>query len=520
MNRDHLIASLKAEQTWDVIVIGGGASGLGAAVEAATRGYKTLLLEQYDFTIGTSSRSTKLVHGGVRYLAQGDIMLVLEALRERGFLLKNAPHLVKNQVFLIPSYNWWAKPFYTIGLSVYNLLSGKLSFGPSLPFSRKKAIAKMPGLVTEKLRGGVIYHDGQFDDSRLGLNLAHTLIEHGGLALNYFKVDDVIKENGKINGVKATDLETGTAYTINARSVVNATGVFTDDIMLKDSPESEVLVKPSQGVHIVIDQDFLQSDYAVMIPKTNDGRVLFAVPWYNRVILGTTDIPKPNASIEPKATEEEIDFILETASRFLARKPTRADIKCVFAGLRPLAAPKKADGKTKEISRKHKIIVSDSGLVSVIGGKWTIYREMGEDVINTCAKTAGLPERKSITRSLKLHGYKAVKNEVNTLDQYGSDMDEIKKIIDAKPETAEWLSEDLKVNKAMVIWAVREEFARKVEDVLSRRTRSLILDVKESQRIAPMVAEIMAEELGYDQKWKDEQVGQYNELAANYLVNV
>jgi len=297
-------------------------------------------------------------------------------------------------------------------------------------------------------------------------------------------------------------------------------GVFTDDIMLKDNPDSEPMVKPSQGVHIVIDQDFLQSDYAVMIPKTNDGRVLFAVPWYNRVILGTTDIPKAQASIEPSATEEEIDFILETAGRFLARKPTRADIKCVFAGLRPLAAPKNENGKTKEISRKHKIIISRSGLVSVIGGKWTIYREMGEDVINKCIRSANLPQKKSNTRDLKLHGYKLSKDGENALDQYGSDMDEIKRMIKAQPELGELLSEELQITRAQVVWSVKNEFARKLEDVLSRRTRALILDVKESQRIAPAVAEIMANELGYNGEWKEAQLNEYNELSKNYLVNV
>ncbi len=519
MNRDNLIKALKSEQKWDVIVIGGGASGLGAALESVTRGYKTLLLEQFDYTIGTSSRSTKLVHGGVRYLAQGDLLLVLEALRERGFLLKNAPHLVKNQVFLIPSYSWWAKPFYTIGLTFYNMLSGKLSFGPSLPFSKKKTIDKMPGLVMKGLRGGVIYHDGQFDDARLGMDLVQTIVEHGGVALNYFKVNDLLKENNKITGVLASDMETGEEYKLNARVVVNATGVFTDEIMLKDAPESEPMVKPSQGVHIVIDQDFLKSDYAVMIPKTNDGRVLFAVPWYNRVILGTTDIPKSEAVIEPYATEEEIDFILETAGRFLAKKPTRADIKCVYAGLRPLAAPKNENGKTKEISRRHKIIVSKSGLVSVIGGKWTIYREMGEDVINKCIKSADLPPSESVTKNLKLHGYRLTKDGGESLDQYGSDTEEIKRLIKENPELGEVLSEELNITKAQVVWAVRNEFARKVEDVLSRRTRALILDVKESRRIAPEVAKIMARELGRDEKWESSQVRGFNELSKTYMIN-
>ncbi len=519
MERRELLKSIQSDNIWDVIVIGGGATGLGAALEATTRSYKTLLLEQSDFTMATSSRSTKLVHGGVRYLAQGDIFLVLEALKERGLLLKNAPHLVKNQTFLIPSYNWWTKPFYTLGLTFYNFLSGKLSFGWSLPFSRNKTILKMPALIKNKLRGGVIYHDGQFDDSRLGINLVQTIIEKGGTALNYVKVNSFLKNNGKISGLVATDQETGEEYHIKAKVVLNATGVFTDEIMQKDNPEAEHIVKPSQGVHIVIDKEFLQSDYALMIPRTPDGRVLFAVPWYNRVILGTTDIPKDKACIEPVATDEEIDFILETAGRYLEKKPTRADVKSVFAGLRPLAAPKKENGKTKEISRKHKIISSKSGLVSIIGGKWTTYREMGEDVVDKLCAVAGLAESESVTEGLHIHGYKEDVNKENPLYPYGSDLDEIEKLIKAKPELGEWLSEELKINKAQVVWAVKKEYARTVEDVLSRRARALILDAKESVRIAPVVADIMADELAYDEKWKKDQLLKFNELAKNYILN-
>ncbi|MDA3822534.1 MAG: glycerol-3-phosphate dehydrogenase/oxidase, partial [Bacteroidales bacterium] len=470
MKRSEIINTLKQEDKWDIVVIGGGATGLGAALEATTRGYKTLLLEQYDYTIGTSSRSTKLVHGGVRYLAQGDIQLVLEALRERGLLLKNAPHLVKNQIFLIPSYNWWTKPFYTIGLSLYNLLSGKLSFGASKTYSRSKSLAKMPTLVKNNFRGGVIYHDGQFDDSRLGITLVQSIIEHGGTALNYAKVTSFLKENDQISGVVVSDLEGGEEFKIQAKAVLNATGVFTDELMKIDKPGTSNMVQPSQGIHLVLDQSFLQSDYALMIPKTSDGRVLFAVPWYNRLIVGTTDIPKKEPSIEPSATEDEIDFILETAGRFLEKKPTRADIKCVFAGLRPLAAPKNEGGKTKEISRRHKIVVSDSGLVSIIGGKWTIYREMGVDSIDKLCATASLAKKDSITKDLHIHGYKVNTNGESPLSFYGSDQEEIEKLIKEKPELGEWLSEDLKINKAQVVWAVRNEYARKVEDVLSRRT--------------------------------------------------
>lgn len=519
MTRVDLINQVKSNNVWDIIIIGGGATGLGAAVEAVTRGYKTLLLEQYDFTVGTSSRSTKLVHGGVRYLAQGDIALVLEALKERGLLLKNAPHLVSDKSFLIPSYTWWYKPFYTIGLTLYDLLSGRLRFGRSIPYSRKKTLEKIPTLKKLNLRGSILYHDGQFDDSRLGINLAQTVIENGGTALNYMKVIDFLKENGKIYGVVAKNEETGESYNIKSKIVLNATGVFVDKVIQLDNPDAKHNVKPSQGVHIVIDDNFLQSEYALMIPKTKDGRVLFAVPWHNKVILGTTDVPKDKAVIEPMATNEEIDFILETAGRYLETKPTRADIKSVFAGLRPLAAPKKdVNGKTKEISRKHKIITSKSGLVSIIGGKWTTYREMGEDAINKLAKLANLPKKESITENLHIHGYKKNVNLENPLYYYGSNLEDIEGLIKAMPQLGEQLSEELKIIKAQVIWAVRYEYARKVEDVLARRTRALFLDAKESIRMAPKVAEIMAKELNYDDNWEREQVISFTKLANGYLI--
>ena len=519
MTRKILINKVKSNIVWDIIIIGGGATGLGAAIEAVTRGYKTLLLEQYDFTSGTSSRSTKLVHGGVRYLAQGDIALVLEALKERGLLLHNAPHLVTDKSFLIPSYTWWYKPFYTIGLTIYDLLSGRQRFGRSIPYSKESTLEKIPTLKRTHLRGSILYHDGQFDDSRLGINLMQTIIDHGGTALNYMQVKDVLKDKGKICGVIAKDTETEMTYNLKAKIVLNATGVFVDKVIQKDNPNAKPIVKPSQGVHVVIDKKFLQSNYALMIPRTRDGRVLFAVPWHNKVILGTTDVPKDNPVIEPKATDDEIDFILETAGRYLENKPARKDVKSVFAGLRPLAAPKKgANGKTKEISRKHKIIVSKSGLVSIIGGKWTTYREMGEDAINKLAKLAQLPRKKSITETLHIHGYKEQINLENPLCFYGSDKEKIEALIKKEPELGEWVSENLKINKAQVVWAVNNEYARKVEDILARRTRALFLDAKESIKMAPIVAQIMAKVLGYDSDWKKAQVISFTKLAKGYLI--
>lgn len=518
--REELIEIIKDDQIWDIVIIGGGASGLGAALDAATRGYKTLLLEQYDFTAGTSSRSTKLVHGGVRYLAQGNVALVLEALKERGLLLKNAPHLVHNQKFLIPSYAWWYKPYYTLGLTLYDLLSGKLSFGRSVPYSTSKTLNKIPTLKKSHLRGSVLYHDGQFDDSRLGINLVQTIIEEGGVPLNYISVVDLLKENESISGVVARDALTNKEYHIKAKAVLNATGIFVDGILQKDNPSANDVVMASQGVHIVLDGKFLNSDHAIMIPKTPDGRVLFAVPWHRKVILGTTDIPKEQALIEPKPTDEEIDFILETASKYLSQQPTRADVKSVFAGLRPLAASTKGtNGKTKEISRSHKILTSKSGLITIIGGKWTTYRQMGEEVVNKLAQIAQLPKIKCKTKNLKIHGYKKNPNLNDPLYFYGSDISVVENLVKERPELGEWLSEELKIIKAQVIVAVKYEMAQNITDVLARRTRALSLDARESIKIAPEVARLVAEELGKNKQWETDQINIFNSIADNYTIN-
>ncbi|MBN2598539.1 glycerol-3-phosphate dehydrogenase/oxidase [Labilibaculum sp.] len=519
MERDRMIREIeKLDQKWDVIIVGGGASGLGAAIESATRGYKTLLLEQDDFAKGTSSRSTKLVHGGVRYLAQGNISLVLEALRERGLMKQNAPHLVKDQSFIIPNYTWWGTPYYTLGLTLYDLMAGKLSYGRSLPFSKKRTLKYIPTLQEKNLCGGVVYHDGQFDDARLAINMCQTFVENGGVALNYMKVDGLKKSNGKVNAVLVTDMESGSKYTLKAKVILNATGVFVDEIIKMDEPKARDIVKVSQGVHLVLDKEFVPGDYAIMIPKTDDGRVLFAVPWHNKVVVGTTDVHKDSAELEPRALEEEVNFILETAGRFLTKPPKRSDVRSVFAGLRPLAAPSGEGKKTKEISRGHKIVVSKSGMVTITGGKWTTYRQMAEDVVNTVSKTGNLPEKKSITRNLKIHGYKNGIDLKNPLHFYGSDEKNILDLAKKEDGLGDYLSKKLKVINAQVVWGARHEMARTVEDILSRRTRCLLLDAKESILIAPKVAELLAKELGYDKQWEENQIKEYSELASRYIL--
>lgn len=516
--REYLIKELQNTAAWDVIVIGGGATGLGVALDAAQRGFKTLLLEQSDFAKGTSSRSTKLVHGGVRYLAQGNIKLVYEALQERGLLFRNAPHLVKKQLFVIPAYSLWDKYFYGSGLKIYDWLAGALRLQQTALLSRQELISLLPNIKTAKLTGGIGYYDGQFDDARLALNLAQTCVEQGGTVLNYIKVSSLLKsETGRIIGVRATDLETKTEYCLEARVVVNATGVFVDTILQLDTPALEPLVQPSQGVHIVLNKSFLKGNTALMIPKTTDGRVLFAVPWQNHVLVGTTDTPLPASSLEPKALEPEVDFILETAGKYLVKSPTRADILSVFAGLRPLAAPGKNPASTKEISRSHKLLVASSGLITITGGKWTTYRKMAQDTVDKAIQIGGLPHRVCATAQLKIHGHSLDEDLPEHLKIYGSDAFAIQKLISHQPHLAKKIHPRFPQLRAEVVWTVQNEMARTLEDVLARRLRILFLDAQAAIEMAPQVTALMAGELGYDSAWQEKQVKIFTSLALNYL---
>ncbi len=519
MDRKALITDLQhnKERTWDIVIIGGGATGLGVALDAVTRGYKTLLLEQSDFAKSTSSKSTKLVHGGVRYLAQGDILLVKEALHERGIMLRNAPHLTANQEFIIPLYRLWDVILYFVGLKFYDLLAGRLSLGRSYYISRKEAAKRLPLLKPEKLKGGIVYHDGQFDDSRMAITLASACVENGGTVLNYFRVNGFLKdEKGKITGVNAENLETGSKYSINAKLVINATGVFADEIHRMDDPLSKPTIRPSQGVHIVFDNSFLQSQSAIMIPKTDDGRVLFAIPWYGKVVVGTTDTPLDTISLEPKALNEEVDFILRTAGKYLVKKPSRKDVLCIFAGLRPLAANPNNPSATKEVSRRHKMTLSPSGLLSIIGGKWTSYRRMAEETIDKSIKSGILEKRKCVTKKFSFFSYDEALH-AKRLQIYGKKAVEIEEMMCGQPALRELLSQLLPYTRAEIIWICRNEMPQTLEDMLARRTRSLFLDVRASVAIAPIVADIMAEELRYDNTWKEKQLEEYNKLILNYL---
>ncbi|HEY6838117.1 MAG TPA: glycerol-3-phosphate dehydrogenase/oxidase [Geobacteraceae bacterium] len=498
---------------WDVIVIGGGATGLGSAVDAAARGYRTLLLEQSDFAKATSSRSTKLIHGGVRYLRQGNVALVTEALHERGLLIRNAPHLVRNLSFVVPLYDWWEGPFYGVGLKMYDLMAGRLGLGPSRLLSRAETLELIPTVEPHGLRGGVVYHDGQFDDARLAVSLARTLAALGGTPLNYVEVTGFVKELGLTAGVEARDVESGREYRLRTRAVINATGVFGDTLRRLDDPGAQPVISPSQGVHLVLDRAFLPGESAIMIPHTADGRVLFAVPWHGRVLIGTTDTPLASPTLEPRPLPEEVDFLLGHAARYLACHPSAADVLSVFAGLRPLVRHG-SDGETASLSREHAILVSASGLVTVAGGKWTTYRKMGEDAVNHAAAVAGLAEIPSISATLKIHGWQEG-DAVFPWDVYGSDAPAVAKCAAAYDD--ELLHPRLPYRAGEVVWAVRRELARTVEDVLARRTRALFLDARASMAAAPRVAELMARELGRNAAWQVEQVAAFSELAKGYL---
>jgi glycerol-3-phosphate dehydrogenase len=519
MNRRKIVEELKknSDIVWDIIVIGGGATGLGVAQDGASRGFKTLLLEQSDFAKGTSSRSTKLVHGGVRYMAQGDLLLVMEALHERGIMLKNAPHITFNQEFVIPVYTYWDVLMYTVGLKFYDLLAGRLSMGKSYFINRNKTLNRLPQLKADGLKGGVVYHDGQFDDSRMALALAKSCIDKGGSVLNYFKVTRLLKDGtDKINGVSATDIETGEVFNLKSRLVINATGVFADEVARLDNPQSRPTIKPSQGVHIVIDKSFLKSDSAIMIPKTTDGRVLFAIPWYNEVVIGTTDTPLDTISMEPVALDKEIDFILQTAKGYLVKPPRREDILCVFAGLRPLAANPDNPASTKEVSRRHKITLSHSGLLTIIGGKWTTYRRMAEETIDRAIKDGFLEDAQCVTSELKLTTLSS-NSTSGRLHIYGDHSIEIRKMISENPGMGLPIDSRLPYTRAEIIWICRNEMPLKLEDILARRTRSLFLNARASADIAPEVAGLMANEFGYDKKWEADQVESYNQLVKNYV---
>jgi glycerol-3-phosphate dehydrogenase len=519
VNRAEMLGrAFTRREPWDMVIVGGGATGVGVAVDAAARGYDVLLLEQCDFGKGTSSRSTKLVHGGVRYLEQGNISLVMEALKERGLLRQNAPHLVSDLGFVVPNYEWWESPFYGVGLKVYNLLAGQYGFGHSEILSTEETVARLPTIKTEGLRGGVVYFDGQFDDARLLVNLVETAAEQGAVALNYVPVVSLTRDDeGFVDGVVAHDAESGRQLRASAKVVVNAAGPFCDAVRRMAEPGAAALIAPSQGIHLVFDGSFLPGGSAIMVPHTSDGRVMFAIPWHGHTVVGTTDTPVDEATLEPLPLEDEIEFVLETAGRYLQRPITRADVLSLFVGIRPLV--KAGDtANTSALSRGHTIQIDASGLVTVTGGKWTTYRNMAEDCVNQAATLARLPEKPCPTRNLNVHGFHRGAGKFGPLAVYGSDALLIQDLIRAEPALGERLHAALPYCGAEVLWAARFEMARTVEDVLARRTRALFLNARAAIAMAPRVATLLAQELGRDTAWRDTQVAEFERLAAGYLI--
>ncbi len=517
MRRSTSLDQLRSrDEPWDVLIVGGGATGLGAAVDAASRGHSVALIERSDFAKGTSSRSTKLVHGGVRYLKQGNISLVMEALRERGRLHRNAPHLVHSMPFVIPNYRWWEGPFYGIGMKVYDQLAGELGLAPSRWLSLEETVQLIPTIEPEHLTGGVVYHDGQFDDARLAVTLAQTAIDRGAALVNYVECAGLIKEQGRVRGALARDVESGQEFEIKAKCVLNATGVFVDAVRRMDDGGAAPVVAASQGVHVVLPREFLPGDSAIMIPKTDDGRVLFAVPWHGRVVVGTTDTPRDEISAEPRALPEEREFLMTHAARYLTRDPQPADVLSIYAGLRPLV--KHGDAKnTAVLSRDHTILISECGLITITGGKWTTYRKMAEDVVNRAEEVAGIPRHRCETETLRLHGWTEEIDADESLRVYGTDAAAIRDLMRGDPALDAPWHPRLEYRKAEVVWQVRHEMARTLEDVLARRTRALLVDAKAAIEAAPLVAEVMARELGEDESWTARSVEEFRKLAAGYV---
>jgi glycerol-3-phosphate dehydrogenase len=522
LQRVDTLRKLGADQ-FDVLVIGGGATGLGTAVDAANRGYKTALVEAHDWAKGTSSRSTKLVHGGVRYLEQMDLALVMEALRERGLLHQNASHLVHPLAFIVPRYTWWEGPFYGTGLKLYDALAGKLNLKASSTLSAAQTIEKIPNVQRQDLQGGIEYYDGQFDDARLAVNLLQTAQHFGAVAANCVAVTKIIHDGARASGAMCRCEETQQDILIHAKVVVNATGIFADSIRRMDDPKATAMIEPAQGVHLVLPKSFLAGDTAIMVPHTDDGRVLFVIPWHDRVIVGTTDTPMKVAEIEPKPMDEEIGFILRNASRYLQREPTRADVLSVFAGQRPLVHAGGTDGgASKKVSREHVVQTSASGMISVMGGKWTTYRKMAEDAVNAAVKSGALTAAPCQTEKLLVHGAShnanAFAQHPEWLRCYGSDADALVALMKAQPNLAAPLHARLPYSMVVVAWAARMEQARTLEDVLSRRTRSLLLDAKAALECSAAVAQLLAQELGHDRAWAAEQTAQFAQLARHYLL--
>ncbi|MBK8518160.1 MAG: glycerol-3-phosphate dehydrogenase/oxidase [Saprospiraceae bacterium] len=494
MNRDNQLHQIENTTLWDIVVIGGGATGLGSALDAASRGYKVLCVEKTDFSKGTSSRSTKLIHGGVRYLEQGNFSMVKHALQERWVLLNNASEATKKLSFVLPVYSWWQFFYYGLGLMLYDFLSGKFSIGKTRLMNKESVLKKIPDLHTDSLKGGIRYFDGQFDDSQICIALARTAISQGATVVNHMAAESFIYQDNKISGLNLRDTLINKPYTVHCKTTINATGVFVDKVMNKDTPHHESLVSPSQGIHIVIHKKFYMSQHAMLIPKTTDGRVLFAVPWHDQVIIGTTDSKTDLILEEPVATKEEINFVIENFNSYMTHHLTLHDIQSVYAGLRPLVK-KKNITSTADLVRDHTIVVSDSGLVTITGGKWTTYRKMARDVVNRAIRTSSLHYERSQTKSLHL----IIKTNEDTTNQ---------SVI---------IHPDFPYTTSDVHFAIDEEMACTLEDILARRVRLLFLDAKAAMKVAPDVCKILQTRFNHSDEWYKSELETFYLTAKKYL---
>lgn len=519
LDRGTLLDRIRSEdEPWDLLVIGGGATGVGVAIDGASRNLRTLLLEQSDFGKGTSSRSTKLVHGGVRYLQQGNVTLVRDALRERALLRRNAPHLVHDMPFLIPCHSQWERFYYGVGLKIYDLLASGRSFGRSHGVSAKGALEIVPALRTGGIRAGVVYHDGQFDDARLLINMVRTAHDQGACMINYLRVAGLtIGQGDRISGVTAVDGETGESFDLRARCVINAAGPFCDAVRRLDDADCPSMIAASQGVHLVLPRRLFPGNAAMIVPKTSDGRVIFIIPWHDKAIVGTTDTAIDQVTLEPQPQTHEIEFLLETAAGYLAEPPTAADILSVFTGIRPLVKDDRST-RTASLSRDHVIRVSSRGLVTITGGKWTTVRKMAEDCVNRAMEVAGLEAAPCRTQHLSIHG--SQENPDRSDDPrsyYGSDLKRIDQLEADSPELKRRLSPELALRASDIVWAVRYEMARTLDDVLARRSRSLFLDTRATMAIAGETARLMADELGRDEDWVRQQEQEFSEIARHFM---
>ena len=500
---------------WHVIVAGGGCTGIATALDASARGYRTLLIERDDFTGGTSSRSTKLVHGGVRYLRQGQVQMVYRALEERWRLRRNAPHLVRSLPLVVPAYRRWEQPWYGAGLKVYDALAVGRGLGRSRLLSRRRCLNRLSALRARGLRGGVLFHDGQFDDSRLGWAMVRTAANLGCVPLNYAEVTGLVESRGAIRGVRVRDRLGGAEWVARGAVVVNATGPFADALRDMDEPGPGPGVVLSRGAHIVVSSAFLPGETALLVPSTDDGRVLFAIPWHGHVVIGTTDVPVANPSREPVPGDGEVDYLLDHVGRYLARPPGRPDIRSAWAGLRALV-PEGSGGNTAALSRDHRVSVSRRGLVTVTGGKWTTCRRVGRDTVDMATDAGGLSPAHSVTANLRLYGYTTRRDLLAPWRVYGAQADSVRDMRDEDPGLGELMHPGLPYRLGQAAWASRHEMAVRVEDVLARRTRALFLNARAAVRAAPGVARVMAAELGRGDDWVEAEVRAFKELAKGY----